>query len=196
MATKVTKAVSIPSEEEISGEIKRLDSRKNVRRIIGNIIYVVVFVAAVIALVVTLVFPVVRVSGSNMDPTLRDDDVIVLINNNKLKQGDICGFYWQNKLMLKRVIAGPGDIVAIDSEGNVTVNGTLLDEPYITNKSLGETDIEFPYQVPESRYFVMGDNRESSVDSRYSAVGCISRGQVVGKAIFRASPLKKIGFIK
>lgn len=130
-----------------------------------------------------------------MEPTLSDKDVIVLAKTGRFGTGDLVAFYYQNKLLLKRVIGGPGDMIDIDSAGNVTVNGELLYEPYVTDKALGETDLSYPYQVPESRYFVMGDNRVTSVDSRSSVIGCIETEQIVGRAALRIWPLNRFSLI-
>ncbi|MCD7816829.1 MAG: signal peptidase I, partial [Bacteroides sp.] len=140
--------------------------------------------------------PVLQVSGDSMEPTLSNGDIIVLLSGSSFETGDLVGFYYQNKLLLKRVIGGPGDVIDIDEEGNVTVNGELLDEPYVTNKALGECDITLPYQVPESRYFVMGDNRTTSIDSRSSAIGCIEIDQIVGKVMLRVWPLSSLSLIQ
>ncbi len=186
----------IPTEEEIASERKRLKTRKEYIRIFLTTIYALIVVASVAALIATMIMPVLQVSGSSMEPTLNDDDIIVLVKTSKFKTGEICGFYWQNKLLLKRVIGGPGDIISIDGEGNVTVNGEVIDEPYIKEKSLGICDIEFPYQVPENRYFVLGDNRDVSIDSRSSEIGSIEKEQIIGKVFFRIYPFKKIKFLK
>ncbi len=151
--------------------------------------------AAAAVLLATVFFPVLQVSGTSMEPTLEDEDIILLIDTDNFETGDLIGFYYQNKLLLKRVIGGPGDVIDIDDEGNVSVNGELLDEPYVTEKALGETDLTYPYQVPENRYFVMGDNRATSVDSRSSAIGCIDIDQVVGKVILRVWPIKNFSLI-
>lgn len=186
----------IPTEEEIASERKRLKTRKEYIRIFLTTIYALIVVASVAALIATMIMPVLQVSGSSMEPTLNDDDIIVLVKTSKFKTGEMCGFYWQNKLLLKRVIGGPGDIISIDGEGNVTVNGEVIDEPYIKEKSLGICDIEFPYQVPENRYFVLGDNRDVSIDSRSSEIGSIEKEQIIGKVFFRIYPFKKIKFLK
>ncbi|MCD7763294.1 MAG: signal peptidase I [Lachnospiraceae bacterium] len=185
----------IPSEEAVKAERERLKYRKRYRQTLRTTIYALIVVAAVSVLLATLFLPVLQVSGTSMEPTLSDGDIILLIKNGKFETGDLIGFYYQNKLLLKRVIGGPGDVIDIDDEGNVTVNGELLEEPYVTAKSLGETDITYPYQVPESRYFVMGDNRATSIDSRNSAIGCIEVDQIVGKVILRVWPLSHISII-
>lgn len=196
MAEMNTREVQIPSHEEVVNERKRLKYKKEYRRIVLNTIYALVVVAALAALIATMVMPVLQVSGTSMEPTLEDDDLIILRKTSKFKTGDLCGFYWQNKLLLKRVIGGPGDMISIDNDGNVTVNGKLLKEPYVDKKTLGECDLTFPYQVPEGRYFVMGDHREVSIDSRSSVIGCVEKEQIIGKVLFRIWPFAKIGFIR
>ncbi|MCD8118474.1 MAG: signal peptidase I [Lachnospiraceae bacterium] len=192
---KEPKYVTLPSEEEVAAERERLQYRKRFRRTLATTVYALTAVAAVAVLVATIFLPVLQVSGSSMEPTLSDGDVIVLFKSGSFKTGDLVGFYYQNKLLLKRVIAGPGDVVDIDEEGNVYVNEELLNEPYVTDKTLGESDLDYPYQVPDGRYFVMGDNRETSIDSRSSAIGCIETEQIVGKVVLRVWPLEKISFL-
>ncbi len=186
----------IPSMEEVEEEKKRLEYQKRYRATLRNTIYALIVVAAVSVLIATMFMPVLQVSGSSMEPTLNDEDIIVLFKSGSFETGDLVGFYYQNKLLLKRVIAGPGDVVDIDAEGNVSVNGELLDEPYVTDKALGETDRSYPYQVPDEKYFVMGDNRTVSIDSRSTAIGCIETDQIVGKVILRVWPLNRISVIQ
>ncbi len=193
---KIPQTVSIPNIEKVEAEKERLEYRKRYRSTMRNTIYALVVVAAVAVLLATLLLPVLQVSGSSMEPTLADSDIVVLRKTGKFETGDLVGFYYQNKLLLKRVIGGPGDIIDIDEEGYVTVNGELIDEPYVTNRALGECNITLPYQVPESRYFVMGDNRMTSIDSRSSAIGCIESDQIVGKVMFRVWPLQRISLIR
>lgn len=135
-------------------------------------IYALLVVAAVVVLLATIFLPVLQVSGDSMNPTLQDKDILLLIKTENMKTGDLCGFYWQNKLLLKRIIGGPGDVISIDKNGVVTVNDEALDEPYVDELALGECDIKFPYQVPENCYFVMGDHRTTFIDSRSTAIGC------------------------
>ena len=139
----------------------------------------------------TLFLPVLQVSGDSMNPTLEDKDILLLVKSDSMKTGDLCGFYWQNKLLLKRVIGQPGDVISMDEDGHVTVNGTVLDEPYVDELALGECDIRFPYQVPENRYFVLGDHRSTSIDSRSSVIGCVEKSQVVGRVFLRIWPLNR-----
>ncbi len=192
---KKNRELVLPTEEEVLSERKRLKRRRRFIATLRTTVYALIVVAAAAVLLATLFLPVLQVSGSSMEPTLSDDDIILLVKTDNLKTGDLIGFYYQNKLLLKRVIGVAGDIIDIDEEGNVTVNGELLDEPYVTNKSLGECDIELPYQVPESRVFVMGDNRATSIDSRSSAIGCIEHDQIVGKVLIRIYPFNKISII-
>ena len=140
----------------------------------------------------TLFLPVLQVSGDSMNPTLEDKDILLLVKSDSMKTGDLCGFYWQNKLLLKRVIGQPGDVISMDEDGHVTVNGTVLDEPYVDELALGECDIRFPYQVPENRYFVLGDHRSVSIDSRSSVIGCVEKSQVVGRVFLRIWPLNRL----
>ena len=187
--------VHIPSHEEVVNERKRLKHKREYRRVVVSTVYALIVVAALAALLATMILPVLQVSGTSMEPTLEDDDIIVLMKTSHFKTGDLCGFYWQNKLLLKRVIGGPGDMIVIDENGNVSVNGVWIQEPYVEQKALGECDLTFPYQVPEDRYFVLGDHREISVDSRSSVIGCIDKEQIVGKVIFRIWPFSKISVI-
>ena len=189
------KFAAIPSTEEVKAERERLAYRSRYTRVLRSTIYALVVVAAVAVLLATLFLPVLQVSGDSMNPTLQDKDVIVLVKSGSLKTGDLCGFYWQNKLLLKRVIGLPGDIISLDENGVVTVNGTVLDEPYVDELALGECDIKFPYQVPENRYFVLGDHRSVSIDSRSSVVGCVEKNQIVGKVFIRVWPLSSFSLI-
>ena len=189
------KFAAIPSTEEVKAERERLAYRSRYTRVLRSTIYALVVVAAVAVLLATLFLPVLQVSGDSMSPTLQDKDVIVLVKSGSLKTGDLCGFYWQNKLLLKRVIGLPGDIISLDENGVVTVNGTVLDEPYVDELALGECDIKFPYQVPENRYFVLGDHRATSIDSRSSVIGCVEKNQIVGKVFIRVWPLSSFSLI-
>lgn len=186
-------SIPIPTPEEVNAEKERIEHRKKQFRIIFNIIYILIVIAAIASLAATLVLPVLQVSGKSMEPSLDDDDIVALYKTNKFKTGDICGFYWQNKLLLKRVIAGPLDVVEIDDEGNVKVNGKVIDEPYVNKKALGESNITYPFQVPEDKYFVLGDNRSVSIDSRNTIIGCVDKDQIAGKVMIRIWPLRKLG---
>lgn len=163
---------------------------------VRSTIYALLVVAAVAVLVAVLLLPVLRIYGTSMTPTLTEGDIVLSIKGSSFQTGDVIAFYYNNKILVKRVIAYSGDWVDIDDDGNVFVNGQLIDEPYISEKALGECDIQLPYQVPEARVFVMGDHRSTSVDSRSSAVGCVSEEQIVGKIVFRVWPLKGLGGVK
>ena len=154
---------------QIEGELKRLRRKQNSRRIFRQTVFSLLVVAAAAVLAAMLFFPIFRITGSSMEPTLNAKEIVVCLKSSRFQSGDLVAFYYNNKVLLKRVIGTAGDTIEIDDSGNVFVNGSQLDEPYITKKSLGQCDIDFPYQVPDNRIFVMGDNRETSVDSRTTA---------------------------
>ena len=186
----------IPSSLAIKEEIKRHKYQNRYRRILKSTIFSLVTVAAFAVLVATLWMPVLQIYGESMTPTLGKDEIVLSIKTDDFKTGDVIAFYHGNKLLVKRCIACPADWVNIDSVGNVFINNIVLDEPYLTEKSIGTCDIDLPYQVPENKYFVMGDHRETSIDSRTTTVGCISTDEIVGKIVFRIFPFDKIGFIQ
>jgi len=186
---------SLPSSEEIQRELKRERKQIRFRRIITNTLHTLIVVAAVAVLITSLILPVLQISGTSMEPTLSNGDIVVLLKTSSLERGDLCGFSYSNKILIKRVIALPGDILVIDEDGNVFLNGEMLDEPYITEKGLGECDIEFPFTVPENTYFLMGDHRSTSVDSRSSVIGCIAHEQIVGKLFLKVWPLENFSLI-
>ena len=195
MANKHTKKVSVPSLTEIQSERKRIRRGTYYRQALRGTVSVLLVVAAVAVLVTTLFLPILQISGDSMSPTLEHDEIVVLLKTKKFERGDLIGFYYQGKILLKRVIAVPEDEVAIDADGNVYVNGELLEEPYVTDKELGDCDLEFPYKVPGTSYFVLGDRRSNSVDSRNSVVGAISRDDIIGKVFIRVWPIPKFGFV-
>ena len=188
--------VDLPTLEQVEAELNEIKEKRKLGKALRNTVYVLVIVAAVAVLISTLLLPVLQVSGESMEPTLNDGDIILLVKTNKYETGDLVGFYYQNKLLLKRVIAASGDYVDIDESGVVSVNGEKLDEPYVNELSKGICDIELPYQVPVGRIFVMGDHRNLSIDSRAKAVGCIEKEQIVGKVFFRVWPLNDISLVK
>lgn len=183
----------IPTMKQVEKERKLLRRKKQYTKAVKSTIGVLVVVAAVAVLVATMFLPMLQVSGSSMEPTMEDGDIILLVKTDKFETGDLCSFYWQNNLLLKRVIGVAGDYIVIDHDGTVFVNGEELEEPYISRKSLGECDINFPYQVPEGMVFVLGDHRDTSIDSRSSAIGCIEIEKIVGKVIWRLWPVSGTG---
>ena len=189
------KLIQIPSLTEIQHERKRIRREAYYRQALRGTVSVLVVVAAVAVLVATLFLPILQISGDSMSPTLEHDEIVVLLKTKEFDRGDLIGFYYQGKILLKRVIALPEDEVAIDADGNVYVNGELLEEPYVTDKCLGDCDLEFPYKVPGTGYFVLGDQRSNSVDSRNSVIGAISREDIIGKVFVRVWPLSEIGFV-
>lgn len=196
MANKHDIKVAVPSLNEIQTERKRIRRGQYYRNALRGTVAVLVVVAAVAVLITTLFLPILQVSGDSMSPTLDHDEIVVLLKTDKMNYGDLIGFYYQGKILLKRVIALPEDEVVIDGEGNVYVNGEILEETYITDKSLGDCDLEFPYKVPPESYFVLGDLRSNSVDSRNSQIGAISKEDIIGKVFIRAWPFSRFGFVK
>ena len=179
----------VPQLEELKKELRRERYKRRFRRVLRSTVNALIVVAAVSAIIATLVLPVLQIAGTSMEPSLNDGDIVLLAKTDKLETGDLCAFYYSNKILIKRVIATPGDYLWIESDGTVFVNGTALDEPYVQEKALGECDIEFPYQVPENAFFMMGDQRETSIDSRSSVIGCISADYTIGKILCKFWPL-------
>ena len=186
----------IPEIEELQAELKREKCKYHYRNVLKSTVFTLVVVAAFASLVATLWMPVLQIYGTSMTPTLNEGQIVVSVKSSEFEQGDLVAFYIGNKILVKRVIAQAGDNVVIQEDGTVIVNGRELEEPYLMEKALGECDLEFPYQVPESRYFLMGDHRATSVDSRSSVVGCIASEQIVGKIVFCVWPLDSFGATK
>lgn len=185
-----------PSCEEVEQELRRVRHRRKYSMTLSSTMHYMLLAAALAVLTATLWLPVLRIYGSSMSPTLNKDELVISVKNADFQTGDVCAFYYNNRLLVKRVIANPGDWVNIDEDGNVYVNGELLEEPYVTEKALGQCNLELPYQVPDERYFVMGDDRAVSLDSRNTAIGCVSEEQILGKIVFRIWPLNEIGIVQ
>lgn len=186
----------LPTIEQIEKERARLRYKKRYSRTLKSTIAILLVVSALAVLVATLWMPVLRIYGSSMVPTLEDGQIVVTVKSNSFKAGDIVAFYHGNKLLIKRYVAGPADWFNIDKNGNLFINDQLLNEPYIAQKAYGETNIELPYQVPDKKYFMIGDNRSVSIDSRNTSVGCIDEEQIVGKVVFRIWPLSSFGVVE
>ena len=185
---------SLPTKKQIETERKRYRRKKAYNKALGGTGYVLTIVAAVAVLISTLLLPVLQIEGKSMEPTLVNGDIVLLTKTKQFDRGELCGFSWNNKLLIKRVIGVSGDWIEIDTDGVVYLNGEPLDEPYAERLAVGECDLEFPYQVPQEEYFVLGDMRENSIDSRNTVIGCITRNQIVGKVFFRIWPLKDMEF--
>ena len=188
--------VSFPSAQALEQELKRENYKRRYRRTLKSTIFALITAAAAAVLVATLWMPVLQIYGTSMTPTLREGEIVVSVKAQNLKPGDIVAFYYGNKVLVKRYIAGSGSWVDIQADGTVVVDGTVLNEPYIVEKAFGICDLELPYQIPEGAFFLMGDERNTSVDSRHSTVGCITQEDMVGKITFRVWPLKDFGQIK
>ena len=194
MKGKWQKRTALPTIDQIETERKRYRWKRAYFKALRGTIAVLTYMAAVAALIATLVLPVLQIEGTSMEPTLVNGDIVLLTKTTAFDRGDICGFAWNNKILIKRVIGIPGDWIEIDTDGTVYLNGEKLDEPYAEQIAFGECDLEFPFQVPQEQYFVLGDMRESSIDSRNTLVGCVENEQIIGKIFFRVWPLKDMRF--
>ena len=190
------KQMQLPTTQQLERELGRVRYRSRYRSVLRSTVYTLITVAAVAVLVATLWLPVLQTYGSSMTPTLKDGEIILSMKTSDFEPGDIVAFYYNNKILVKRVICSAGDWIDINEDGTVYVNGTLLDEPYLTERALGDCNIELPYQVPDGRVFVMGDHRSTSVDSRNTAVGCVAQEQIVGRIIFRVWPFSRFGSVE
>ena len=189
-------APAVPSVRQLEEELKREKYRGRYKRLLRGTVSTVLVVIAAAVLISNLLLPILRIYGSSMSPTLVNGNIVTALRGGSYERGDIVAFYYNDKILVKRIIGLPGEVIDIDEDGSVSVDGEPLDEPYLDEKALGECDIELPYQVPEGRYFVMGDNRSVSSDSRSSQVGCIAEEQVIGKLIFRLWPLDGFGTVE
>lgn len=194
MMHRKKKEVVLPTKTQIERERKRYRRKKAYNKALRGTVYVLTIVAAVAVLIATLVLPVLQIEGTSMEPTLHNGDIVLLMKTTRFDHGDLCGFTWNNKLLIKRVIGLPGDWLEIDTDGTVYRNGDKLEEPYVQQMALGECDLEFPFQVPQEQYFVVGDMRVNSIDSRNSLIGCIPKDQIIGKVFFRIWPFQDICF--
>lgn len=183
----------IPTAEQLKAELDRLNYKKAFKSTLYNTFGSLAVAVAVIVLISSFLFPVLRVTGQSMRPTLMNDELVLCNKSASARKGDVIAFYHNKKILLKRVIGTSGDVIDIKEDGSVYVNGEILDEPYADNKKMGECDITFPYTVPNNRYFVMGDDRKESVDSRSSAVGCIAEENIIGRIYMIVWPFEKLG---
>ena len=193
---KEVQQLEIPTIDLLEGELKRTQYNRRYRRTLRTTIFSLLLVAAVAVIIAVLLLPVLQISSGSMENTLVDGDMVISLNNGKYETGDIIGFYYNNVVLIKRVIATSGDWVDIAEDGTVTVNGVVLDEPYVEEKALGDCNIKLPYQVPQGKCFVLGDNRVESIDSRNTAVGCISNDVVLGRLLARVWPLRSFQILK
>ena len=196
MATDRQNIPQLPNTAELEEAVKRDRYYHRFRNMVTSTFLTLIVVAAAAVLVAVLFLPVLRIYGKSMRGTLDNGDIVVSVKSSNMKTGDVVAFYYNNNILVKRVIAGPGDWVDIDKDGNVFVNHEKLEEPYLDDKAYGETNIELPYQVPDGRIFVMGDNRSVSIDSRNTSIGCVSEEQIVGKIVYRVWPLSQIGRVR
>lgn len=190
------KQIELPTINQIEAELRRENNRKEYHKVLRTMVFVLMVVTAAAVIVAVLVFPVLEIKSDTMSPTLRHDDLVVTIKKAEYGRGDVVAFYYNNTLLVKRIIAVGGDEIDIDDKGTVTVNGRTVQEPYVSRKTLGECDVTFPYKVPRDEFFVLGDNRTLSVDSRNTALGAVTQDLIVGKLLLRVWPFTAIGIVK
>ena len=190
------KKVNELTVEQLEAELRHEKYKRSFAFTLRNTIFTLITVSAIAVLVAVLLMPVLQIYGSSMAPTLAEGDIVLSLKGTEFEKGDVMAFYYNNNILVKRVIAQTGDWVDITEDGTVYVNNVAIDEPYLIDKAYGETNIELPYQVPESRVFVMGDHRSVSIDSRNTAVGCVASEQIVGKIVFRVWPLSEFGKVE
>ena len=193
---KKTPILSAPTAEQVEAELKREKYHTRYRSTLKSTVYILIVVSAVAVLVATLWMPVLQIYGSSMTPTLSEGEIVVSLKSKNFTLGDVVGFWYGNKLLVKRVIAGPGDWVDIDADGYVYINGEQLDEPYVYERAFGDCNISLPYQVGDERYFLMGDHRSTSSDSRNALIGCIPEEQIVGRIVWRVWPFASFGKVQ
>lgn len=189
------KKMDLPTAEQLEQELKRLKYRHSFAFTLRSTVASLIVVAAIAVMISTMIMPVLRVTGTSMTPTLQNDQVIICNKLAECQKGDVVAFYYNNKVLIKRVIGVAGDVIDISGDGVVSVNSEPLDEPYVSELALGECDIELPYQVPDNRIFVMGDHRSVSIDSRSTSVGCVAIENVIGKVLLRVYPIDSFGKI-
>lgn len=182
--------------DEIKQELKKEKFKSRYVKVLMSTVYTLIIVASVAALIATLIMPVLQISGTSMEPTLKEGEIVLALKTKNIKAGDVIAFYHGNKILVKRVIATSGQWVKITDEGDVYVDGKLVNEPYVKEKNLGQADVKFPTQVSEGSYFVLGDDRETSIDSRTEVIGSINQEDIIGKVLIKAWPIKQIGVVK
>lgn len=183
----------MPDTAMVERELEREENKRRYRRTLMSTVFMLITAAAAAVLTAMLWMPVLQIYGASMSPTLQEGEIVVSVKGSEIRQGDVVAFYHGNKLLVKRCIAVAGDWVTVHADGSITVNDVLLEEPYVTDPDFGASDVTYPYQVPDGKYFLVGDHRVSSVDSRHTAVGCIGSEDIVGEIVFRIWPFEAIG---